>query len=161
MILNNFISWLFGCSSYNGTRARQTVTYYNVDGNPVTLNADNNFLYNLSYLPSSLNDNGNFCIAFGTNNAPNTPDYCLWQDGITTLTNSGYSYSTALKDGKAVIRITRTVINNTTEDITVSEIGLIVSEYNSAKILLAREVFDTPITVKANGGAQVFGIDIG
>ena len=27
--------------------------------------------------------------------------------------------------------------------------------------VIAREVLDTPITVKANGGAQVFGIDIG
>jgi len=27
--------------------------------------------------------------------------------------------------------------------------------------LLAREVLDEPITVKANGGIQVFGIDIG
>ena len=74
--------------------------------------------------------------------------------------------NTVSKGDKTVLRITKTVSNPTTEDIIVKEIGLIINLSNMGTetqnlALLAREVLDEPITVKANGGIQVFGIDIG
>ena len=112
---------------------------------------------------SELNfSNNRFCIVFGTNSTPVTVDDYAWDNDISTFTYNGWSLTTALKDGKNVMRFIQTVTNNTSEDIVVNEIGLIVSGNGSGNLfLVAREVLDTPITVKANGGAQVFGIDIG
>lgn len=164
MLLNNFMNYLFGCSRYDGTRNYVPVNFKNINGDSKTLvgnEYNNQFFYNMRYLPTDLNYTGDFCIVLGTNNTPNTIDYCLWQDDVTTLlTNSGYGFMTRLRDGKQIIRITRTVTNDTTEDITVSEVGLLVRTAGQ-NVLIAREVLDTPITVAANGGAQVFGIDIG
>ena len=42
----------------------------------------------------------------------------------------------------------------------VKEVGIIIYR-SGVSFLIAREVLGTPITVKANGGTQVFGIDIG
>ena len=63
-------------------------------------------------------------------------------------------------DGTRKLRFTKTVSNDTAEDITVKEVGIIIFR-DGVSFLIAREVLDTPITVKANGGTQVFGIDIG
>ena len=115
-------------------------------------------LYTTSY--------GEFCLALGTNDtAPAKGDYAFANE-ITTLNRDSYSMNTVSKGDKTVLRITKTVSNPTTEDIIVKEIGLIINLSNMGTetqnlALLAREVLDEPITVKANGGIQVFGIDIG
>lgn len=163
MLLNNFMNYLFGCSRYDGARNYTAVNFKNINGDSGTLpaNEGNSFFYNMRYLPKDLSYTGDFCICLGTNNTPNTTDYYLWQNDVTTLlTNSGYGFKSLLRDGKQIMRITRTVTNDTAEDITVSEVGLLV-RMAGQNVLIAREVLNTPITVKANGGTQVFGIDIG
>lgn len=111
-------------------------------------------------------DYGHFCLALGTNDtAPTKGDYAFANE-ITTLNRDSYSMDTVGKGDKTVLRITKTVSNPTTEDIVVKEIGFIaklsaMGAETQNLALLAREVLDEPITVKANGGIQVFGIDIG
>ena len=163
MLLNNFEDWLYGTISYNLYRARGDVSYKSIDGNTVNLRWDemNNFLAVPRESISQLSNNGDHCLVLGTNNTPVTVDDCEWKNNITDLSTLSTSFSRATVNGNRVIRVTRSVANNTENDITVSEVGIVVADYSSRKILIAREVLETPITVKANGGAQIFGIDIG
>lgn len=163
MLLNNFKDWLYGTVSYNLYGSRGGVGYKSIDGNTVNLNwnEDNNFLVAPRESISQLSNNGDHCLVLGTNNTPVTVDDCEWKNDITDLSTLSTSFFRATVNGNRVIRVTRSVANNTENDITVSEVGIVVNDYSSRKILIAREVLETPITVKANGGAQVFGIDIG
>ena len=93
---------------------------------------------------------GYFYIGLGTNATPVTPDDYAWDNDIADLTHNSWSLTTELKDGRKVMRFTETVTNNTDTDITVSEVGIIVQGNGTANtFLIAREVLDTPITVKA------------
>lgn len=75
------------------------------------------------------------------------------------MTGTSYSLGFADRNGRKVIRATVTYANNTDTDIEVKEVGLIAS-YGKTSYLLAREVLKTPMTIKANGGIQTFGMDI-
>ena len=163
MLLNNFKDWWYGTVNFNMYDSRGGVGYKSIDGNTVNINRDdmNNFLATPRESISQLSSNGEHCLVLGTNNTPVTVDDCEWKNDITDLSTVSLSFSRATVNGNRVIRVTRSVANNTENDITVSEVGIVVADYRSRKILIAREVLDTPITVKANGGAQVFGIDIG
>lgn len=163
MLLNNFKDWLYGTVNFNMYGSRGGVGYKSIDGNTVNLNRNdmNNFLATPRESISQLSSNGEHCLVLGTNNIPVTVDDCEWKNDITDLSTLSTSFFRATVNGNRVIRVTRSVANNTENDITVSEVGIVVADYSSRKILIAREVLDTPITVKANGGAQVFGIDIG
>lgn len=163
MLLNNFKDWLYGTVNYSMYGSRGGVSYKNIDGNTVNLNWNdmNNFLTTPTANISQLSSNGDHCLVLGTNNTPVTVDDCEWKNDITDLSTLSTSFFRATVNGNRVIRITRSVANNTENDITVSEVGIVVADYSYRKILIAREVLETPITVKANGGAQIFGIDIG
>ena len=163
MLLNNFKDWLYGVVNYNLYNSRGNVNYKDIDGNTVNLNWNdgNNFLNNPRASISELTNNGEHCVVLGTNDAPVTVDDCEWKNDVTDLSTVSLSFSRATVNGNRVIRATRSVTNNTENDITIREVGFVVNGYGNKKVLIAREVLDTPITVKANGGAQVFGIDIG
>lgn len=163
MILNNFKNWWYGTVNSYDYSERGATSYNNIDGTTVNLSRNNNNTFlNIQYGSlSQLDNNGRFCLVLGSNNTPVTIDDCEWKNDITDLSTISLSFSIATVNGNRVLRITRSVVNNTENDITVSEVGLVVMEYSRQKILIAREVLDTPITVKANGGAQIFGIDIG
>ena len=102
----------------------------------------------------------------GENDTPTTKDdYAFSLDLNNSLTVLSTATSSILDvDGVRKLRFTKTVSNDTAEDIIVREVGIIICTGNYSEgnaFLIAREVFDTPITVKANGGTQVFGINIG
>lgn len=162
MILNNFVE-VFMTQGVIDTNIRgEKGRGVNTSGNGST-NYGRVYLNTYVDKVSSLNTGnfGQFTIALGTNATPVTPDDYAWGNSIDTLTTLGWSLTTALKDGRKVLRFTRSVTNDTDEDIVVSEIGILINVSYGNVFLIAREVLNTPITVKANGGAQVFGIDIG
>lgn len=162
MILNNFIEYML-------MQGLVTNNIQGSSGRGTTLTGGKNtreYFYQLGTHVTSLSavksGSGYFYIGLGTNATPVTPDDYAWDNDIADLTHNSWSLTTELKDGRKVMRFTETVTNNTDTDITVSEVGIIVQGNGAANtFLIAREVLDTPITVKANGGAQVFGIDIG
>ena len=110
---------------------------------------------------------GDYALAVGGNDTPTSKDdYAFSLDLNNSLTVLSTATSSIIDaDGTRKLRFTKTVSNDTAEDIIVNEVGIIISTSNgfseSGAFLIAREVLDTPITVKANGGTQVFGIDIG
>lgn len=163
MILNNFKDWLYGVVNYNLYSSRGNVSYKDIDGNTVNLNWSdgNNFLNTPRASISELTNNGEHCVVLGTNDAPVTVDDCEWKNDVTDLSTVSLSFSRATVNGNRVIRATRSVANNTENDITIREVGFVVNGYGNKNVLIAREVLATPVVVKANGGAQVFGIDIG
>lgn len=163
MILNNFKKILHLASKNGGTR-EMPVSPIDISGQSFSgsLNYVNAaWCTYMKYLPSDLNVNteGDFCVALGTDDTPVTVDDCKWEHGIDNLTNSGYSHKIVNSNGNWVCRYTRTVTNDTSEDITVKEVALI-QVVTGMKVMIAREVLDQPVTIKT-GGAQVFGIDIG
>ena len=161
MILDNFIEVLLMQGLVN-TEIRDFI------GRGVTLTGGANNNYAGTSIAthvnkiSELTGLGYYCMVFGTNSTPVSADDYAWDNDIDTFTYNSWGLTTVLKEGKKVMRFTQTVTNDTSEDIVVSEIGLIVCGNGGGnKFLVAREVLETPITVAANGGAQVFGIDIG
>lgn len=163
MILNNFKKILHLASENGGTR-ETPVSPIDIQGNTYTMG----FTYvrarlcsYMKYLPSDLNVNqdGDFCIALGSDDTPATADDYKWEHGVDNLTNSGYSHKIVNRNGNWVCRYTRTVTNDTAEDITVKEVALI-QVFGGMKVMIAREVLDQPVTIKS-GGIQAFGIDIG
>lgn len=164
MILNNFKKALY-CSSYNGSggSSRETpISPVGLDGEIFSGNMYYSSYYlftRIKYLPDDLAEDGDFCIAVGTNDTPVSPDDYKWENGISVLTNSGYSHKCVNKDGKYFCRFSRTFVNDTNEDITVKEVGLIMM--NGLKFLAARKVLSEPVVIKAKGGIEPFGFDIG
>lgn len=164
MILNNFKDWWYGTVNSYTYSGRGAVSYKNIEGTTVNLRYDevNNFLSTPYGSLSDIDGNSGFhCLVLGTNNTPVTVDDCEWKNNITDLSTVSLSFSRATVNGNRVIRATKSVANNTENDITVSEVGWVVRDYSGQKILIAREVLATPVVVKANGGVQIFGIDIG
>lgn len=157
MILNNFTEYLFSSVYYN-VRERQAVKYKDINGDDITLNEDtnNSFMNGYKFNQVALSQDGNFCIALGTDDTPVTKEDCLWQHDINTLSDAGHQFTCV----NSKIRILRTYTNNTLDDITVREVGLIFRDRNMKNILVAREVLPQSYIIKP-GGAQVFGIDIG
>lgn len=157
MILNNFTSYLYS-SVGPDTREYQGAKYKDINGDDITINGDtsNSFMYEYKFNQAALSGNGNFCIALGTDDTPVTKEDCLWQQDINTLSDAGHQITCV----NSKIRILRTYTNNTLDDITVREVGLIFRDRNRKNILVAREVLPQSYTIKP-GGAQVFGIDIG
>jgi hypothetical protein len=176
MVLDNYIKYIYGSTvrdtGDSGVREQMEPHLKSLTGEenyiyPGSRNTFVNFAACRNLISELYTaDYGQFCLALGTNDtAPTKGDYAFANE-ITALNRDSYSMDTVGKGNKTVLRITKTVSNPTTEDIIVKEIGLIVSLSNMGTetqnlALLAREVLDEPITVKANGGIQVFGIDIG
>ena len=118
--------------------------------------------YNQYYTPNA-NQNSDlrkteFEMLVGTGTTPVTPnDYRLANDITSNLSNTSLQSTSLIGDAgiKTVYSFTGT--NNTTSNITISEIGLVKKFLNSDtsngnKYLLVREVLDNPITVTAGTG---------
>lgn len=166
MILNNFkkVLYLNSTGGNTGNTREMPVSPISITGKSSSASMDyanTRFCSNMKYLPRDLNESesGDFCVALGTDDTPVTFDDYKWEHGIDTLTNSGYSHKIVNRNGNWVCRYTRTVTNDTSEDITVKEVALIQTAA-SIKVMIAREVLDQPVTIKP-GGVQAFGIDIG
>lgn len=176
MVLDNYIKYLYGLTNNtqnNGVRPINTPNMKSLTGKTDVLwpRTNNNYdgLQKLSALIENTDNDYNWCIALGTDTTPVTKGDYQFDHEITTLTYVSYSIGLAEKAGRNVLRLTKTVSNETEEDIVVNEIGVIISQpsqnTSATKMdrmaLIAREVLSEQITVKANGGIQVFGIDIG
>ena len=163
MVLNNFIE-TFLYQGVFGTSIRGEQAYgKSLYGNPLDNYGQLQLNYFMSALPTDNVGPGYVGVFVGSNDTPVTPDDYAWSNNIDTLTKVSQSAKIVIKNGKKVLRFILSVTNDTDADVEVKEVGVIVSiNYGrNANALIAREVLDTPITVKANGGAQVFGIDIG
>lgn len=166
MLLNNFISMMLGAIDYN---YRPGIAFFkNLAGDTIQKGWNDGFPWfkQLRNNPSNFSFYGDYAVVVGGNDTPSIKDdYAFSLDlnnSLTVLSTATNSIISA--DGTRKLRFTKTVSNDTTEDIVVKEVGIIISlgSYSESNaFLIAREVLDTPITVKANGGAQVFGIDIG
>ena len=100
-------------------------------------------------------------MAFGSSDIPASADDYAWDHNISGLSSISWSVNIVIVKGAKKLRITETVTNDTEEDVVVKEIGLIVMGLSGNVFLVAREVLAKPITIKANGGVQVLGIDLG
>lgn len=162
MLLNNFISMMSGAIIYNyrpgtavfKTLAGDTVQIGGTDGFPWFRELKNN--------TSNLINSGDYTLVVGENDTPTSKDdYAFSLDLNNSLTVLSVNINYIIDaNGVRKLRFTKTVSNDTAEDITVKEVGIIIYR-SGVSFLIAREVLNTPITVKANGGTQVFGIDIG
>ena len=166
MLLNNFISMMLGAISYENRPG--TAVFKNLAGGTVQKGWNDNFPWfkQLKNNPSNFVNYGDYALVVGENNTPTSKDdYAFSLDLNNSLTVLSTATSYILDaNGTRKLRFTKTVSNDTAEDIIVKEVGIIIglgtySESNT--FLIVHEVLDAPITVKANGGAQVFGIDIG
>lgn len=166
MLLNNFISMMLGAISYNYRPG--SAVFKNLAGNTVQKGWNDNFPWfqQLKNNPSNFINYGDYAVVVGGNDTPSIKDdYAFSLDlnnSLTVLSTATNSIISA--DGTRKLKFTKTVSNDTAEDIIVKDVGIIIStgSYSESNaFLIAREVLNTPITVKANGGAQVFGIDIG
>ena len=162
MLLNNFISMMSGAIDYRYRPG--TAVFKNLAGDTVQIGWDNGFPWfqQLKNNPSNFVNYGDYTLVVGENNTPTSKDdYAFSLDLNNSLTVLSTNINCILDaNGVRKLRFTKTVSNNTAEDITVKEVGIIIFR-SDVSFLIAREVLDTPVTVKANGGTQVFGIDIG
>lgn len=166
MLLNNFISMMLGAIEYNYRPGK--AIFKNLAGDTIQKGWNENFPWfkRLKNNPSNFDSYGDYAVVVGGNDTPSIKDdYAFSLDlnnSLTVLSTATNSIISA--DGTRKLKFTKTVSNDTAEDIIVKDVGIIISTGNSSEsniFLIAREVLDTPITVAANGGAQVFGIDIG
>lgn len=166
MLLNNFASMMLGAIDYN-YRPNPAV-FKNLAGGTVQKGWNEGFPWfrELKNNPSNFVSYGDYAVVVGGNDTPSIKDdYAFSLDLNNSLTVLSTATSSILDaDGVRKLRFTKTVSNDTAEDIIVREVGIIIglgSYSESNAFLIAREVLETPITVAANGGTQVFGIDIG
>lgn len=161
MILDNY-SKVINIALYAGDYSRSEETIYDIVGTSNVVSTSSGYGSGLIRMKASLkntNSAGDFCLVIGTDDTPVTKQDYLWTHDITDLTDSGGSVGCADRDGNRVFRVTRSYANNTSEDIEVKEVGLVLCTKNM-KVLIAREVLPEPVVVKANGGIQAFGIDL-
>lgn len=166
MLLNNFASMMLGAIDYSYRPG--IAVFKNLAGDTVQIGWNNGFPWfqQLKNNPSNFVNYGDYTLVVGENYTPTSKDdYAFSLDLNNSLTvlsvNTNYILDA---NGVRKLRFTKTVSNDTAEDIIVKDVGIIISTGNSSEsniFLIAREVLDTPITVKCNGGTQVFGIDIG
>lgn len=164
MILNNFIEVLL-CQGLIGTNIRGAIPRgKRIDGKSnnnygqVAMNDHYTNFESIRANPSSYS--AGYCLAFGSSDIPASADDYAWDHNISGLSSISWSVNTVIVNGAKKLRITETVMNDTEEDVVVKEIGLIVTLLGNV-FLVAREVLAKPITIKANGGVQVLGIDLG
>ena len=165
MILNNFIEVLL-CQGLIGTNIRGEIPRgKRIDGesnNNYGQVAMNNHYTNFeSIRANSYRYSAGYCLAFGSSDIPASADDYAWDHNISGLSSISWSVNIVIVKGAKKLRITETVTNDTEEDVVVKEIGLIVMGLSGNVFLVAREVLAKPITIKANGGVQVLGIDLG
>lgn len=98
-------------------------------------------------------------IACGSGNTnPTVDDYCL-ESPVNTLSRISTScVMNATYENNFLETITSTMQNDTSSDITVTEIGAMGGTSNN--VLIAREVID-PVVIPANGGQKTFTVTIG
>lgn len=102
----------------------------------------------------------NAVIKCGTGTTPpSVDDYCL-ETPIDSLTQVSTSYTmNNYYEDNFLETITTTLQNNTSEDITVNEIGAVGST-GATSALIARDVLSTPVVITA-GSQKTFTIQIG
>lgn len=153
MITRNFKNYIRGLfcsvSSRTGTTNRPTCKVRSIS----------NFYYTNDIYIGDLsikNEYKWFKVGAGTT-APTIDDYCM-ESEITDLQQlSLYTRPNYTDDSGNVpyitdiLNVTATYRNNTSNDITVTEIGFGVRSYgNNADYLLCREVLDEPVTIEPN-----------
>lgn len=165
MVLDNYVNWMTGriFSSNLLPSNPRIFSLKDMHGRKMEFANQSTDINTLVDGSSEVNY-GNAYVAVGSNDAPVQRTDYTFDSKITTLQLESYSHGVKQKGDKQVLRIVKTVSNPTTEDIVVKEIAFIVKVNplsTADEVLMVREVLDEPITVKANGGIQVFGIDIG
>lgn len=164
MVLDNYVNWMTGRIFSSNLLPNNPYIFSLKDMQGRTMNFSNQSTDINTLVDGSNVDYGNAYVAVGSNDAPVQRTDYTFDSKITTLQLESYSHGVKQKGDKQVLRIAKTVSNPTSEDIVVKEIAFIVKVNPlgpADEVLMVREVLDEPITVKANGGIQVFGIDIG
>ena len=117
-------------------------------------------------IPNSYGFNRRFYIGTGTT-APKQTDYKI----ETAISEDDYISSAEIVcdtgDGSFLkesgLHVSGTITNTSTKPLEISEIGFSAATHNTNKedvrYLLAREVFDTPITISP-GGVQAFSLKL-
>lgn len=174
MLTSNGVKYLWECltkyksSSSNDSNKKALRTEYGTykdvaGGNiPTTGNPQQGLIFVMKSYNDVLNDDSAdkpFCIVVGSNPETESRSDYAWDNNIDNL--KCVSFNGCLIEDDAIC-LSASFVNLTNEDITVNEVGMIARVYanlTTAKpVLLAREVYKEPITVKANGGAQTFGL---
>ena len=162
MINNNFKKILKCLFTYTNININ-ALKLIGLDGTVITIYGDD--FYILQYLNTSLNTiiksdgissdvKGGVCIGFGAGSKQvSLEDYNL----ETIINNLSYQSSSVetTEEGYTVITSAK---NNTSTDIIVSEVGIFCRaqsridgiDYASVPFMLARNVLETPITIKPN-----------
>lgn len=174
MLTSNGVKYLWECltkyktsSSVDSNRKilrTKYGTYKDVAGGNITTgNPQQGLTYVMQAYNDVLNSDNNsdkpFCIVVGSNPEPESRSDYAWDNNIDNL--KCVSFNGCLVEDDAIC-FSASFVNLTNEDITVNEVGMIAKVYASTAaakpVLLAREVYKEPIIVKANGGAQTFGL---
>lgn len=96
-------------------------------------------------------------VKLGTGTTPPTiDDYTLSGSAIsTTNLSSSCSWSASVDEDGATYTSVFTITNNKSNDITISEVGLFMSDGTNFPYMVERTVLDSPVTIPAGGVGQV------
>ena len=127
------------------------VTSLTMAGKNSSLSSNNNVPY-MGKVQKSYSYGG---VILGTGDtAPSIDDYKLSGDLITTISAIG-DISVTQDDNGCTFEGIYSVTNSSSEDVTVKEIGLLMTGAYSGRFLVERTVLDTPVTIPAGGIGQV------
>ena len=161
-VLKNFVSGnSFSLKCVDGTSKTLTISTPNNTVNYVNMMAlymakipalmDNVYTYS-NAITATLDAPG---VHFGTGTAiPTSDDYKL--ENRITMISSDYPVTKKVTQNGDTITGVYTITNNTSNDITITEIGLygkaLYSGTSSYLYLVDRTLLDSPVTIPANGG---------
>lgn len=110
-------------------------------------------------LPTSSNAN-HAILLVGSNNAEESyNDFSISILNNLTVIGDRYANITYSEEG-CVYNTVKTFVNNTEEDITVNEVGILQHYDVAVDVLLYRKKLDKSVTLKANGGTATFNLVI-
>lgn len=165
MVLNNYWKWVNGMNKWNlftstgqGNGQIANIGMVDIGGNERSTVVSR---YNYSTIDSVIDNNRRFNVGLacriGTgDNEYDANDYALASDVTSSFSGVTATVSSQVDDG-----LNRTIMvsgsNNTSSDITITEIGIAKNLYyatdgSSSNCLFAIAKLDTPITVPANSG---------
>ena len=156
MLTNNFYKILLTHMNLEGATA--TITKY--DGTTATVMDPSYVLNGLRYVRCAEFAAGQYGTYFGTGTTPPTMDDYNLESPIldgTLSSSSTASPQKGFEQDHARIYATHEVTNNSTSDVTVTEVGVFGAPSSSSKnvFMIDRTVLNTPITIPAGGSKSI------
>ena len=155
MLTNNFMSMLLNSNGLNiETNNKGVKMDGNTGGGSLNFGSNYNAVFGNELFPYAL-----ITVGSGTT-PPKITDYDMENEIVEGVDCSALTKRKLVINNKTCIEIAGMITNIGETPITVNEVGLTLRDYSSRakdynkayRYLLAREVFDTPITISPGGG---------